>query len=310
MDAVLYTYSVFLSFSPYIFKNVPCIQGSHRMAKTSPYFENLCYGSMVINNKEWKITDTGIEPKVFKIVLAHCYERDLLDDNIETILQVHKLADCYLMDALKLQCLQYLQDSLIRNKYTDSQYILEWSTLYGFSDIEERVFEILSLKLNIINIENMDNNLALTNEDIYKTISNLLLNLTPRSHKKFLGKCGHLDVLIFEKSWRHPEEVLSDKVLLSLLESSSCKTACENDEPVLKGCVSHKTLKQYMNMKRKGRDQNSIWEEFQPSLSLSLVDDLHSVSLYECFKEEAYDELWINSSLHIPCNTLGLKMVK
>ena len=48
---------------------------AHRlmMAKTSPFFENLFYGSMAIHGQEWKVEDSEIDPQVFKVVLAHCY---------------------------------------------------------------------------------------------------------------------------------------------------------------------------------------------------------------------------------------------
>ena len=48
---------------------------AHRlmMAKTSPFFENLFYGSMAIHGQEWKVNTCGSISLSFKVVLAHCY---------------------------------------------------------------------------------------------------------------------------------------------------------------------------------------------------------------------------------------------
>ncbi|CAL4180007.1 unnamed protein product, partial [Meganyctiphanes norvegica] len=80
---------------------------AHRqmMAKTSPYFENLFYGPMAIKDKEWEVKD-DIEPEVFKIMLAHCYDLNLLEESLEMTLKVYKLSDYYMTDSLKSQCLK------------------------------------------------------------------------------------------------------------------------------------------------------------------------------------------------------------
>ena len=90
---------------------------AHRlmMAKTSPYFENLFYGSMAIHGQEWKVKDSEIDPQVLKVVLAHCYEVHLLRESWEMILQVYKLADCYMVDSLKSQCLEHLRDAISKD---------------------------------------------------------------------------------------------------------------------------------------------------------------------------------------------------
>ena len=55
-----------------------------------------------IHDQEWKVKDDEVEPEVFKIDLAHCYEC------LETTLQVYKLEDCYMIDSLKFQCFEIL----------------------------------------------------------------------------------------------------------------------------------------------------------------------------------------------------------
>ena len=102
-----------------------------------------------IHDQEWKVKDDEVEPEVFKIDLAHCYDINLLNECLETTLQVYKLEDCYMIDSLKFQCLEHLPDTIANSHFSEAQHILEWSKKYGFCDIEDKVFEIYSTKLNL-----------------------------------------------------------------------------------------------------------------------------------------------------------------
>ena len=131
------------------------------MAKTSPYFENLFYGTMAIHGHEWKVKDDEVDSQLFKVVLAHCYEVHLLTESCEMILQVYKLADCYMIDSLKSQCLEHLRDAISNDNDIDFRCILEWSTKYGFSDIEDVVFEFLSYESNQVEYSSFEARISL-----------------------------------------------------------------------------------------------------------------------------------------------------
>lgn len=246
---------------------------AHRlmMAKDSLYFEKLFYGPMAMKDHEWKVMD--VDPEIFKIILAHCYDLNLLTENVETIIQVYKLADCYLIDSLKSQCLEHILNSIskdIKLSKFDYPHILEWSIDYGFIDMKIKVLESIST--------------------IMCTYGkwDILSNLPFETRNELLNLCKKKKGLMFQDSWRNPEIPLSSEVLESILEHSSGS----NEFIQLQGCFSPEFL-------------NRITTTKDNFLDLSLADSLHSQALYNCVKNFHQECEDLQLTLHIPCNRIS-----
>ena len=81
---------------------------AHRLilAISSPVFERILHGPMRTEGPNVLRHDDN--PLVMKYVIAHCYGEDIHPMDMDTALELYKLADKYLLDELKRDCGSYI----------------------------------------------------------------------------------------------------------------------------------------------------------------------------------------------------------
>ncbi|CAL4080807.1 unnamed protein product, partial [Meganyctiphanes norvegica] len=156
-------------------------------------------------------------------VLAYCYETSIVPRSLEEALLAFVAADKYLIENLKNQCAQYIENLITYDNFLSA---LEFVDNFDHVDLRStcaKAFNSLFYK---------DGNV-----DKFPVF---LLSL----QTEWISELLRVEVFIelnslkFQESWRNPITTLPDESLLAILGSSSCKRLQS-----ISGCISGQVVK-------------------------------------------------------------------